>query len=99
MPSMKEEQPGQTYYFSPLTVNNIGFVDHAHLRPDGEIGDHMHCHVYHEGVGKKKANNICSIIMKTLWKTGMLKKGETALKLTLVFDNCTGQNKNNTILG
>ena len=54
-----------TYYFSPLNVNNLGIVDHAHEWPDGVRHCH-HAHIYHEGEGKKGADNIASLLMKTL---------------------------------
>ena len=47
-------QPGCTYYFSPLSVYNLGMVDHGHKYAIGEVKEHMHVHVYHEGVGKKE---------------------------------------------
>ncbi len=31
LPSYNSEQPGCTYYFSPLTVFNLGVVNHAHM--------------------------------------------------------------------
>ena len=45
LPVFNKEQPGCTYYYSPMTVNNLGMVDHAHKYPDGTVGEHMHCHV------------------------------------------------------
>ncbi len=97
-PSFNEEQPGMTYYFSPLTVNNLGIVNHGHAKEDGTVDVHMHCHVYHEGVGKKGADNVASLIVKTLTSANILREDERGKKLTIVFDNCTGQNKNNTVL-
>jgi hypothetical protein len=58
----------------------------------------MHCHVYHEGVGKKGANNVSSLIMKTLRGLNLLHKDSVGGELNIVFDNCSGQNKNNTVL-
>ncbi len=60
--------------------------------------DHMHAHVYHEGVGKKGANNVCSLIIKTLKLRGILREDDPGGELNIVFDNCSGQNKNNTVL-
>eukprot|EP00956_Cyclotella_meneghiniana_P022612 scaffold43028_cov49-Cyclotella_meneghiniana.AAC.2 len=65
IPCFNDERPGSTYYWSPLTVNNVGVVDQAYRRKDGSVGAHMHCHVYHEDIGKKGANNIASVIMRT----------------------------------
>ncbi len=53
LPVFNKEQPGITYYYSPLSIYNLGIVDHAHVYDDGRVTEHMHCHVYHEGVGKK----------------------------------------------
>ena len=77
---------------------NFGVVDQAYVDFDGEICDHMHAHVYHEGVGKKGTNNVCFLIVKTLRLMGLLRDNEMGGELNLVFDNCSGQNKNNTVL-
>ena len=53
LPIFISEQPGCTYYYSPLSVYNLGVVNHAHLYDNGIITEHMHCHVYNEGVGKR----------------------------------------------
>ena len=37
LPVFNSEQPGATYYYSPMTVNNLGMVDHAHKYPDGMV--------------------------------------------------------------
>ncbi len=47
----KKEQPGCTYYFSPMSFYNLGVVDHAHVYDDGWVSEHLHCHVYTEGIG------------------------------------------------
>ena len=52
-------------------LNLICDVDQAYVDFDGEIWDHMHAHVYHEGVGKKGANDICSLIVKILRLIGL----------------------------
>ena len=94
----KEEQAGPTYYLSPPTVNCFGVVNHAHKYPNGEIKAHLHAHVYHEGVGKKGANNVASLLIKTFKYLKWMREDETAEKVTMIFDNCTGQNKNNCVL-
>ncbi len=66
LPGYNSEQPGTTYYFSLLTVFNLGVVNHAHTYNDGRVSEHMHAHLYHEGVGKKGTNNVASLILKTL---------------------------------
>ena len=93
-----DNQPGCTYYYSPLGVYNLGVVNHAHDYGTGEFKEHIYAHVYHEGDGKKGANNVASLIMKTLLKIGILRESEMCGGLTIVFDNCSGQNKNNKII-
>jgi len=58
----------------------------------------MFAHVYHEGVARKGANNVASLIMKTLKKENVIREDEIGGELVIVFDNCSGQNKNNTLL-
>ena len=53
LPIYNSKQPGCTYYFSPLSMYNLGMVNHAHEYEDGKVSEHMTAHVYHEGVGKK----------------------------------------------
>ena len=55
----------------------------------------MYCHVYHKGVGKKCLNNVASLIMKTLRQLNLLQEDVAGGELNIVFDNCSGQNKNN----
>ena len=98
LPVYNNEQPGITYYYSPLSIYNLGIVDHAHVYNDGRVSEHLHCHVYHEGVGKKGANNVASLIMKTLRELQLLREDLVGGELNIIFDNCSGQNKNNTVL-
>jgi hypothetical protein len=94
----RKDKPGCTYYFSPLSVYNLGVVNHAHIYDDGHISEHLHAHVYHEGVGKKGMNNVASLIIKTLQKLNIFHKDSVGGELNIIFDNCSGQNKNNTVL-
>ena len=98
IPVFKIQQPGVSYYYSPLSIYNLGMVDQAHNNGNGELKDHLFCHVYHEGVGAKGANNVCSLIIKTLRLLGIMKEDDMGRELNIVFDNCSGQNKNNTVL-
>jgi hypothetical protein len=66
LPVYNKEQPGCTYYFSPLSIFNLGVVNHAHVYDDGCMSERLHCHMYHKGVGKKGANNVASLIIKIL---------------------------------
>ena len=74
----------------------MGIVDHAHRYNDGRVSEHLHCHVYHKGVGKKGANNVASLIMKTLRELQLLGEDSVGGEVNIIFDNCSGQNKNNT---
>jgi hypothetical protein len=98
MPVFNREQAGCTYYFSPLTVNNCGVVDHGHKYPDGTVSEHMHAHVYTKDIGKKGSNNVVSLMDKTFTIQNILREDECGGELNVFFDNCTGQNKNNTVL-
>ena len=99
LPVFNTQQPGCTYYYSPLSVYNLGVVDHGHKdAKTGEVGAHMYAHVYHEGVGKKGANNVASLIVKTLRLLNLLQEDSPGEELNIIFDNCSGQNKNNTVL-
>ena len=98
VPCYNSEQPGCTYYYTPITANNFGIVNHSHDYRDGNIDNHMYCHVYHEGVGKKGGTNVTSLIVKTLRKMQLLRDDEVGGELNIIFDNCSGQNKNNTVL-
>ena len=98
LPIYNFQQPGCTYYYSPLSVYNLGMVNHAHAYEDGVVKEHMYAHVYHEGVGKKGANNVASLIIKTLRQLNLLRDDLAGGELNIIFDNCSGQNKNNTVL-
>ena len=58
----------------------------------------MHCHVYNEGVGKKGANNVASLIVKTLRQLNLLQDDSPGGDCNIIFVNYSGQNKNNIVL-
>ena len=93
-----DQQPGVSYYYSPLGIYNCGIVNHAHVCENGDVREHMHAYVYHEGVWKKGANNVVSIIIKTLRDLNIMREDSIGGELNIIFDNCSGQNKNNTVL-
>ena len=97
MPAFNSAQPGKTYYFSPLSVYNLGCVNVAHKTESG-VEEHMYAHVYHSGTAYKGGNSVASLLMKTLRSIGILRDGEMGKELNVVFDNCAGQNKNNMVL-
>jgi hypothetical protein len=94
LPWFGTSQPGDTYYFTPLNVYNLGVVDVSH-----PAGEHLYCHIYKEGDGRKGGNNVASLLMKSLRDTlKILQEGCTGKELNVVFDNCPGQNKNHHVL-
>ncbi len=98
LPVYNKEQPGCTYYFSLMSMYNLGVVNHTHIYNGGWVSEHLNCHVYTEGVGKKGANNVALLIMKTLQKLYLLHKDSVGSELNIIFNNCSSQNKNNTVL-
>ncbi len=58
----------------------------------------MHCCVYQEGIASKGANNVASLILKTLTDANIIHENEKGGEVIIVFDNCSEQNKNNTVL-
>jgi hypothetical protein len=94
LPSFGGVQPGKTYYDSPLKYHTLGCVD-----PSEEGGDCLYAHLYyHEGQGKKGGNNVALLIVYQLKHLGLIDRSKgTREELTIVFDNCPGQNKNNFV--
>ena len=93
IPHFGREQPGETYYYSPLNVSCFGCCDF--------MTEKFYAFLYNEGEGKKGGNNVCSLLYKKLVDDGIVEM--TRLKgpgeqLSLVFDNCAGQNKNRMVL-
>eukprot|EP00977_Amphora_coffeiformis_P007840 scaffold1724_cov158-Amphora_coffeaeformis.AAC.6 len=93
LPHLGHSQPGETYYFSPLTVCCFGTADTATDKPQ------MRAYVYSEGDGKKGGNNVASLLFKDLHDRGWVDKEKGPREeLTVVMDNCAGQNKNKMVL-
>ena len=99
LPNFGSEQPGETYYYSPLNVYCFGIVDTS--------SDHLHAMLYLEGEAKKGGDNVASMICAHLKKDGLLlsdnrqeipTKWQPLKQLNLWFDNCGGQNKNRMVL-
>ena len=66
IPFFGSEQPGETYYYSPLTMNIFGVVDVS------AANDHLFAYVYDESEGKKGGRNVCSLLLKHLTDQKML---------------------------
>ena len=69
-------------------------IDNDHLNPE----EHLHVHVYHNGLSLKGGNSVASLLMHTLRKENILCEGERGGELNVDFDNCPNQNKNNKVL-
>ena len=89
LPNFEAEQPGDTFYLSPLTVLLFGVVDNA--TEDGL--DRMNAYIWREFEGDRGANNIGSCLLMNLERKGWLNRPNFA-ELTYIADNCGSQNKN-----
>jgi hypothetical protein len=92
IPHFGSEQLGDTYYYSPLTLHLFGIVDLS------RSPNRLFCYCYRKFTGKKGINNVASLVMNYLFERGVLQPSGPAEQLTIVMDNCSGQNKNNVVL-
>jgi hypothetical protein len=92
LPHYGGEQPGEIFYFSALTINLFGIVDLS------RTPNKLNCYAYREFTEKKGSNNVASLLMQDLHDKFWLRKGSPGKSLTIVIDNCGGQNKNNVVL-
>ena len=93
LPNFEGEQPGDTFYLSPLTVLLFGVVDNA----TESKKDHMKAYIWQEFEGERGANNIASCLMKDLQLRGLFSQPNHG-RLTYIADNCGGQNKNKIVI-
>jgi hypothetical protein len=96
LPHFGSTQPGETYFYSPLTIYLFGVVDTSN-------NDHLIGHIFREGDGKKGGNSVASLLIKTLRYLNIIQEDDEGQpiiggELNIFFDNCTGQNKNNYVL-
>ena len=96
VPHFGSEQPGDTYYFSPLGVYIFGIVRLYHKTQD------LVAQYYYEGVGKKGGNNVASLLWNKFKMERYQEKCEQnegpLLEYNIVMDNCGGQNKNRMVV-
>jgi hypothetical protein len=92
IPHFGKYQPGDTYYYSPLTINLFGVVNLS------RSPNKLDYYAYREFTGKKGSNNVSSLMMHNLHRRWMLQRYSPAERLTIIMDNCGGQNKNNHVL-
>ena len=91
LPSHKKDQLGETYFFVSLNIFVLGVVD-CNIEKD-----HLHAYMSTEAEGGKDGNLVASLIMKYLFDRGLL-DGRQHYKLTIIMDNCSGQNKNKMVI-
>jgi len=93
LPHFGAEQPQDIYYFSAITVNVFGIADVT------RSPTHMIAYGYTEDQGSKGGNNVASLLVKGLHDLGWIQQeGTTGKQLSIILDNCGGQNKNNIVL-
>ena len=95
LPHVGEEQPGETYYFSPIWLYCLGIVDAS--------SNKLFAYVYPESVSGRGSNNVCSCLYHYLINYVTNNHNSFAhrrplKKLNLIMDNCGGQNKNNNVI-
>lgn len=95
LPFYGSAQPGITYYYTPMNVYTLGIVDCNGKKDD--LRDHLYGYIYDEGEGGKGGNAVASLLMKHLNDRNLL-DGKKRKKLSIIMDNCAGQNKNNSVL-
>ena len=93
LPNFEAEQPGDTFYLSPMTVLLFGVVENA--TEDGI--DRMNAYIWREFEGDRGANNIASCLLMDLKRRGWMNRPNYG-ELTYIADNCGGQNKNKVVV-
>jgi hypothetical protein len=93
LPHFGGEQPGETFYCSPLNIFQLRVVDPTD-------NDKLHAFVHDEGDGKKGGNDVASLILKLLRlpEINLMEQEEAGAELNFILDNCSGQNKNRMVL-
>jgi hypothetical protein len=92
IPNFASEQPGATYYYSPLSIYCFGVVDAS--------VDRLTAWLYSEAQAAKGGNNVASLLWAQLEHDGVIEQSKTEpfKEINLVMDNCGGQNKNRHVL-
>jgi len=88
LPTLRGEQPGDSYYFSPMTQFIHGIVDNATQK--------MNSYIWGEGQANRGADNIVSLLYWDLKRRGVFES--SVGHLVLIADNCAAQNKNFCVL-
>ena len=92
LPHLGGEQPGDTYYYSPVWLYCLGLVDVAE--------DRLCPYIYEESAAKEGTNKNSSILLYHLitFIVSYFCYSPGINKLNIIMDNCGGQNKNGTVL-
>ena len=94
-PCLSGDQMGNIYYMSPLLHYIFGVANPAK--------DFMDAYIWEEGLANRGPDNIVSCVYLDLLRNGIVREDDpppsTPLKhLALAADNCSGQNKNKTMI-
>ena len=93
LPFYGNQQPGVTYYLSQLVIPCFGLAD------VGKTGaQKLKAYIYHEGQAAKGGNVVASLLFKYLTEQFFDKDKGPRKEITIIMDNCAGQNKNRMVL-
>ena len=90
-----DKQPDKTYYYMPINVFNFGVVNTVNI-VDGRLTTKIYAHLYTESKAKKGGNNVALLIIKSFKMLGIT-QSTTGFESNIIFANCSGQNKKNTV--
>ena len=90
LPHLGEDQPGDAYYFSPLSIYCFGICNAA--------TSHLSAYVYSESEGGKGGNNVASLLLQYVREHFVESDLGPMLELNVIMDNCAGQNKNHMVI-
>lgn len=90
IPHFGGEHPGDTYYFSPLNIFILGLLCYG-------LDEILNAFIYHEDKGKKRGNNVVSMIVEFLRMNSIFENSDKfgpSEELNIVMENCEDQKKN-----
>ena len=92
LPHLGREQPGDTYYNSPIWLHCLGTIDKSE--------DRLYAYLYDESSAKKGANNVVTILLYHIitFVVDNFWYSQNIGELNVIMDNCGGQNKNGTVI-
>ena len=97
------EQPHETYYFSPRVIYLLGRVqEFSHYNKHKNAT--LHRCAYEKETGGKGGNNVASLILFVLHGLKLVPAvvnencNQTGDELSIIMDNCSGQNENHMVL-